>query len=86
MTTTWIKWSPRGRDFITNPRTKTAHAVINAGPNATGAVRNGSFPLACGRWAPDGWDAIIEVEPFPRRRCKRCEAAVARAAREEESA
>jgi hypothetical protein len=37
-------------------------------------VRNGGFPLACGRWCPDGHDAIV-TESLLTRRCRRCEKA-----------
>lgn len=67
--TTWIAWEPRGRDPYTNPRSAVAHAT------RSNDVRVGSYPLACGRWAPDGWDANIHVSHA--RRCRRCEKALA---------
>jgi hypothetical protein len=71
--TTWVTWEPRGRDPYTNPRSRVAHAA----PASTGgSLTNGSYPLACGRWAPDGIDAIIT--PSSGRRCRRCEKALAK--------
>lgn len=72
MSLVWVTWAPRGRDPYTNPKSKVAHAAVNVGTNN---VRNGSFPLACGRWAPDGHDAVIS--PSSGRRCRRCERALA---------
>lgn len=66
MATTWITWRPRGRDAYTNPRSTRAHHADTSGG-----------PTACGRWVPDDWDAIIEVNTYARR-CRRCEQAVAR--------
>lgn len=70
--TTWVTWSPRGHDLYTNPRSKVAHAT-SASPHD---VRNGGFPLACGRYAPDGHDAIISESSGAR--CRRCEKALAK--------
>lgn len=67
----WVTWEPRGRDPYTNPRSRVAHA---ADP-AVRSVTSGSFPLACGRWAPDGFDATIVVDPY-KRRCRGCEKAL----------
>lgn len=67
--TTWVTWGPRGRDPYTNPRSRVAHATSET------HVTNGGFPLACGRWAPDGLDATITVSYG--RRCRRCERALA---------
>lgn len=56
----WVSWEGA----------TVAHAAA-AGERA-GDVRNGSFPLRCGRWAPDGWDREVFVrESGPR--CRRCE-------------
>lgn len=68
-TTAWFTWTSKGRDLFTNPKSTVAHAGVQ-GARAEDA-RTGSFPLACGRWAPDGWDAEIVVAPHARR-CKRC--------------
>lgn len=70
MSTRWISWEPRGRDPYTNPRSRVAHAFVGS----AGDISNGSFPLACGRWAPDGWDANIHESSG--RRCRRCEKAL----------
>ena len=51
-----------------------AHTVAHAADRMAGTT--GSFPLACGRWAPDGFDAIIT--PSSGRRCRRCERALAK--------
>jgi hypothetical protein len=71
---TWVTWEPRGRDPYTNPRSRVAHAAAARANDVTG----GSYPLACGRWAPDGHDAIIRTSSG--RRCRRCEKALAGAA------
>ena len=55
----WVTWN----------RSKTAHL---AGLGVTrNDVRSGAFPLECGRWAPDGWDAVVEIDPY-KRRCQQC--------------
>ena len=76
--TTWVAWSSRGRGGYgeSNPRAGVAHAAVRG--VAGGDVRNGGFPLACGRWAPDGFDANINVSSG--QRCRRCEDALARKA------
>lgn len=59
--TVWVTWSG----------SKRAHAaVVGVTPQD---VPRGSFPLQCGRWAPDGWDADVSVTSMSRR-CKRCAA------------
>lgn len=64
----WVTWTAKGRDPYTNPRAARAHlAAQGAG---RGDLRNGGFPLACGRWAPEGWDADIVESSAPR--CRRC--------------
>lgn len=35
-------------------------------------VRCGSFPVACGRFAPEGFDADVEVDDGRKPRCQRC--------------
>ena len=59
----WISWD----------RAKRAHAA-DIGVQ-TGDVRNGSFPLACGRWAPDGWDANVYTSS--KARCSKCQKVLA---------
>jgi hypothetical protein len=68
----WVSWTTVSRDPY-GLRPGLAHAAVR-GVRA-GDVRSGSFPLACGRWAPDGWDASVSVSTYGRR-CKRCEAVV----------
>lgn len=75
---TWVTWAPRGHDPYTNPRSRVAHAAP-ASVGRTENVSSGGFPLACGRYAPDGWDANFHVDPYARR-CRRCELALARRA------
>jgi hypothetical protein len=62
----WVWWRARGRESVQH----AAHIERQD-------VRNGGFPLLCGKWAPDGFDADL----FPSmtsggRRCKRCVEAV----------
>ena len=66
----WVAWQG----------SSVSHAAV-AGV-APGDVRVGSFPLECGRWAPDGFDVsgdgvytgpAANIKP----RCKRCSKAVA---------
>lgn len=71
---TWVSWTSRGRDPYSNPKAKTAHAAVNV---ASGDIGNGGFPLACGRWAPDGMDAYFSAS-IPLRHCRRCEKALAK--------
>lgn len=62
----WVAWDGQA---------KRAHAAALK-PFGKRAVRAGSFPLACGRYAPDGTEFAVYVatdEPH----CKRCESAVA---------
>lgn len=56
---TWVQWTGTTR----------AHAGIEG--VRPDAVRNGSFPLECGRWAPDAWDAELWQAPNGRK-CERC--------------
>lgn len=61
----WVAWAGQA---------KRAHAADPAVGKRD--VRAGAFPLACGRYAPDGRDFAVHVatdEPH----CKRCESAVA---------
>lgn len=67
----WVNWSPRGRDAYSNPKATVAHAT----DAQAGDISNGQFPLLCGRWAPDGWDAVISLAGSARR-CKRCQKAL----------
>lgn len=61
---TWVRW--------------TGATVAHAAPGVRPAdVRLGSFPLACGRWAPDPMDRLVDVRVVEGgRRCRRCEAAL----------
>ncbi len=73
--TIWVSWDSNGRDPYTNPKSKVAHAADSMVRTASDATCGG-FPLACGRWAPDGFDAIIEQSS--KSRCKRCLKALAK--------
>ncbi len=73
----WVTWTSNGHDPYTNPKATTAHAadtMIRTSEDAS----QGGFPLACGRWAPDGFDAEIRTSNSSRH-CKRCQAAIAKA-------
>jgi len=61
----WVSW----------PGASLAHA---ADPNVRTAsdVRCGSFPLACGRFAPDGFDKNVEIALASKAHCDRCEKAL----------
>ena len=74
---TWITWEPRGRDAYTNPRARVAHLS-----EARRVSDAGGSPLACGRWAPEDFDAIF-TEASHGRRCKRCERSTRRREPEE---
>lgn len=63
MTHLWVSW---------NGATRSHAASRGVNP---GDVRNGSFPLMCGRWAPDGWDKDVE-QNATKRRCPKCQQAV----------
>jgi hypothetical protein len=54
----WITW--------------TGVAHLAARGVAPGDVRSGDFPLACGRWAPSGFDADVHVASGSAKRCGRC--------------
>lgn len=75
MRTTWVSW----RLHLRGTESTRAHAGI-AGVRPMD-VANGCFPLECGRWAPDGWDATVE-ESRLLRRCKKCEAVLAKRERQ----
>ncbi len=47
----WVRW-----------RTGSRYSRAHFGEADRRDVRNGSFPLACGRWAPDGFD-VDELYP-----------------------
>jgi hypothetical protein len=66
MPTLWVTWGG----------SKVAHAADRAVKLVD--VRSGSFPLACGRFAPDGWDKNLREDVGNYKpRCKRCVKAVA---------
>lgn len=80
MNVLWVTWQAKGRDpHGSNPKAGRSHAAINVG---AANIRNGSFPLACGRWAPDGFDADITVAGSVKQ-CARCMKAVEKRQREE---
>jgi hypothetical protein len=58
MSAIWVTWA------------KVAHLAARG--VAAGDVRSGSFPLVCGRWAPDGWDAEVSIASAGAKRCARC--------------
>lgn len=65
----------RGYVWVTWGRASCNHA---ARVNPRDVVL-GAFPLACGRWAPDGLDVAV-FPGYRRRDCRRCLAAVKAAA------
>lgn len=70
----WVQWTPKPGDRgETMPRAARSHAAWIAPVD----VANGSFPLLCGRWAPNGYDADL-VQTRGARPCRRCAKAVDR--------
>lgn len=65
--TTWVKWKAE------NGKETVWHAVDTLNP---GDVTAGCFPVACGRYVPDGWEAGIKFTQHADRiigsRCKSC--------------
>ncbi len=77
MEPTWITWTSKpGGPYDPAPRSTVAHAAP-ASVGRTANVTSGGYPLACGRLAPDGWDALLVADPYARR-CRRCTAALQR--------
>jgi hypothetical protein len=66
----WVTWNGASR----------SHAARRGVTPAD--VRNGDFPLVCGRWAPSGFDAELTVSDA--RPCRRCVTLVTARERKEE--
>jgi hypothetical protein len=69
-----VRWRMRREEGGLRAPSAT-HLTDAAGP---GDVTNGGFPLACGRWAPDGFDAQLERTWASGRVCRRCAVATRR--------
>jgi len=59
-TQTPVTWTSNGRESATHLAAEW-----------TDSIRNGQFPLLCGRWAPDGFDADIQ-QRTGRSQCRKC--------------
>jgi hypothetical protein len=83
----WVRWTGKpgggsgvfhglaGVGDVRPGTTKVAHAAC--GGTDGGDVRNGDFPLECGRWAPSGFDAeLFEAPSGPY--CQACSRKVAK--------
>ena len=57
----WVRW-----------RIGSRYSRAHRGEADRGDVRNGSFPLACGRWAPDGFDVDELYADEGGTRCRAC--------------
>lgn len=74
--TVWVRWALFREDGVTLRKPGLAHLAVEGVD--TGHLGNGNFPLECGRWAPEGFDAELE-EDHSGRYCRRClKAAAAR--------
>ncbi len=58
---TWMQW-----------RTGSRYSRAHYAEVFPADVRVGSFPLVCGRWAPDAWDADEVFVTHSGKKCRAC--------------
>lgn len=60
----WVQWQRDGKRSV---------AHMGVWGVQTGDIRNGDFPLTCGKWAPSGFDALMAPAVPNSKRCDKCQ-------------